>query len=240
MASDVVKLYISLLSEFFKLSDIVVMSSPSMKESQPLQIPRNSHSLSTAHYLMKILGELQETINELHALEISPEVGSSLKSLLESVEWRFVDLLVNNWLRGEPLPRFSGCSCISVTPLLDARFFYYLEAWVSSSSEMSATLHLEQMELFQRHMTTAAFKLAGGVDLSATSASKSAKQNPIPHALTAKVVKAFFDALYALVDGLVILASSDSSSIAGRMLINEVGKPVGLNPLELLDLQNGV
>ena len=96
------------------------------------------------------------------------------------------------------------------------------------------------MELFQRHMTTVAFKLAGGVDLSATSTSKFAKQNPIPQALTAKVVKAFFDALYALVDGLVILASSEPPTIAGKMVINEVGKPVGLNPLELLDLQNGV
>ena len=101
MAQDIVKLYISLLSEFFKLSDPVVMSSPSMKDSDPLPIPSDSHSLSTAHYLMKILGELQETINELNALEISPEVASSLKSLLESVQWRFVDLLVNNWLRGE-------------------------------------------------------------------------------------------------------------------------------------------
>ena len=240
MAQDIVKLYISLLSEFFKLSDPVVMSSPSMKDSVPLQIPSNSHSLSTAHYLMKILGELQETINELNTLEISSEVSSSLKSLLESVQWRFADLLVNNWLRGESRPRVFDCPCISVTLLLDAKYFYYLEAWVLSPSEVSATLHLEQMELFQRHMTTVAFRLAGGVDPSATSASKFAKQNPIPQALTAKVVKAFFDALYALVDGLVILASSKSSTFAGKTLINEVGKPVGLNPLELLDLQNPV
>lgn len=101
MAQDVVKLYISLISEFFTLSDMAVMASPSARDPGPSHLPTNCHSLSTAHYLMKILGELQETVNDLNALEISLEVASSLKSLLESVKWRFVDILVNAWMRGE-------------------------------------------------------------------------------------------------------------------------------------------
>jgi len=102
MALDIVKLYISLLSELFKLSDIAIMSSPraeSHNPSSPL-IPTNSTSLSTAHYLMKISGEIQECVNELNAMDISNDVAASLKGLLESVKWRFEEILINVWQRG--------------------------------------------------------------------------------------------------------------------------------------------
>ena len=84
MAMDIVKLYISLVSEFFTLSYG--------------NFPQNSHSLSIAHYLLKILGDIQETISELNGMEISQD--NSLKGLLDSVRCRFIDVLVNSWLRG--------------------------------------------------------------------------------------------------------------------------------------------
>ncbi|KNZ82265.1 Exocyst complex component 2 [Termitomyces sp. J132] len=214
MALDIVKLYISLISEFFTLSDMAVMS-PNTSNPPPSNLPPDSHSLSTAHYLMKVLGELQETVNELNGLEISPEVPSLLKNLLDSAKWRFVDVLVGAWLR-------------------DAKLFYLLENWVTSSRDMSATHHLDQMELFQRHLTTAGFKLAGGVDLSSSAL---AKQNPIPRAIVQKVIKALFDALYAFLDGLVLLASDESPIAIGKMLTMEVSS-TGSNLLELLDLQD--
>lgn len=100
MALDIVKLYISLLSEFFTLSDMAVMSPSTFNNGPPLLFPRNSHSLSTAHYLMKILGEIQETVTEINSMEISNEATQNLKSLLESVKWRFNDVLITSWYRG--------------------------------------------------------------------------------------------------------------------------------------------
>ncbi|EEB87942.1 hypothetical protein MPER_14491, partial [Moniliophthora perniciosa FA553] len=93
--------------------------------------------------------------------------------------------------------------------LPDANIFYHLEAWVASPADPSATHYLTQMELFQRHVTTAAFKLAGGVDLSSSSLTKPLKQNPIPSAFVSKITKAFLDVLYAFLDGLVHLASEE-------------------------------
>jgi len=102
MALDVVKLYISLISEFFTLSDMAVMTSPGgSNNTTPPLLPLNSNSLSIAHYLMKILGEMQESVNELNAMEISTEAASGLKNLLETAKWRFEDILINAWLRGE-------------------------------------------------------------------------------------------------------------------------------------------
>ncbi|KAJ7695444.1 exocyst complex component Sec5-domain-containing protein [Mycena rosella] len=221
MALDIIKLYISLVSQFFTLSDMAVMSSPRSTPAPPPFLPTNSNSLCTAHYLMRILGEVQETVNEINAMEISNEVASGLKSLLESAKWRFEDLLVTSWLR-------------------DANIFYYLEEWIASPADASATHYLTQMELFQRHVTTAAFKLAGGVDLATASIAKPVRQNPIPAAFVGKITKAFLDALYAFLDGLVHLASDESPVVTGKMpRTDAAGGPGGPNSLELLDLLDG-
>ncbi|KAF8886545.1 exocyst complex component sec5 [Infundibulicybe gibba] len=218
MALDVIKLFISLVSQFFTLSDMAVMSSPGGSPTTPHHLPTNCHSVSTAHYLMKVLGELQETVHEVTGMEISNEVGSSLRNLLESAKWRFEDILISVWLR-------------------DASTFYYLENWSASPTNPSATQYLGQMELFQRHITTAAFKLAGGVDLSSSSLSKPTKQNPIPQAFVVKITKAFLDVLYAFLDGLVLLASDESPIINKKNAA--IGAPAAADPLELLDLSDG-
>jgi exocyst complex component 2 len=106
MALDIVKLYISLISDFFKLSDMAVMTSPSSNAPTLPLLPADSHSLVTAHYLLRILGELQESVSEVNGMEISSEASSSLKNFLESAKWRFTDILVSAWLRGESILLF--------------------------------------------------------------------------------------------------------------------------------------
>ena len=99
MALDIIKLYVSLLSEFFVFSDMAVMTPPTEGGSVPL-LPDNSNSLTTAHYLMKILTEIQDNVNEINSMEISGDMSSSLKGLLESAKWGFEDVLTHAWVRG--------------------------------------------------------------------------------------------------------------------------------------------
>lgn len=86
-------------------------------------------------------------------------------------------------------------------------------------------------------MTTVAYKLAGGVD-SSSSLSKPLKQNLIPQIFVSKITKAFLDALYAFLDGLVLLASDESPIVSGKGPNSLPAE--GLSPLELLDLKDGV
>ncbi|KAL1716688.1 exocyst complex component Sec5-domain-containing protein [Schizophyllum commune] len=218
MAVDMVKQYIALISQFFRLSDMAVRS-PSAEKSDSL-MPANSHSLSTTHYLLRIMGEIQETVNELNSMEISSDAGVSLRGLMESAKWTFEDVLISAWLR-------------------DASIFYHLESWVAAPDAPSHTHYVSLMEELQRHVTTAAYKLAGGVDLVATSISKPVKQQAIPQAFVAKITKAFLDALYAFLDGLVHLASDESPAVsAAPGVAGELSAPGGRNPLELLDLRD--
>ena len=104
MALDIVQLYITLISEFFKLSDVTLMASQGSNNATPPLIPINSNSFTTAYFLMKILGEVQDSVNELNGMEISGDAASGLRSLLESTRWRFEDILTHAWLRGRLSP----------------------------------------------------------------------------------------------------------------------------------------
>jgi exocyst complex component 2 len=99
MVVDIIKLYVLLLSEFFVFSDMAVMT-PTPTEGGPPLLPDDSNSLTTAHYLMKILTEIQDNVNEINSMEIAGEITSSLRGLLDSAKWGFEDVLVHAWVRG--------------------------------------------------------------------------------------------------------------------------------------------
>ena len=118
MALDIVKQYISLLSEFFLFSDAAIITSPSLGSSPtPPMLPRDSNSLTTLHHLTKILGEIQDCVNEVNGMEISSEATSSLKGFLESARWKFDDVLVHDWLRGLRCPSAATDHILSATYL---------------------------------------------------------------------------------------------------------------------------
>ncbi len=99
MVLDIVKSYILLVSEFFNLSDVTLMASATTS-ILPQHIPADSTSFAAAHFLQRILGELQDCVNDVCALDVSSDIGSSLRSLMESAKWRFDDILINYWLQG--------------------------------------------------------------------------------------------------------------------------------------------
>jgi len=116
IALTIVRHYISLISQTFMLSDVIVMTSPTSDtgNSRPPLLPVMSHSLSTAYHLQRILAEVQDCVNDINSLDISTDVNQGLKDLLESVQWRFLDILARDWLRGRgfSLPYFHfSCPC---------------------------------------------------------------------------------------------------------------------------------
>jgi exocyst complex component 2 len=95
---------------------------------------------------------------------------------------------------------------------IDAHSFHYLETWALSSSEPYTTEYLSDVYYFQRQATTWAFKFASGAAEAPSSSSSSSRtgRRPIPNAFVNKISKAFLDATYAFLDGLVLLATEGS------------------------------
>lgn len=102
-------------------------------------------------------------------------------------------------------------------------------------------MYLSRIRLFQRHLTTGAFKVAGGADLlSSASSSRLMKQNAVSPTFLSKVTKAFLDTLYAFLDGMVHLASDEFPKLPPAKPGSEVDPPSENDPLELLDIENAV
>lgn len=66
----------------------------------PSFVPAPSTSIATAHWLISILGEIQECVNETIPLDISADPQSGVINLMETVRWRFEEALTSVWLRG--------------------------------------------------------------------------------------------------------------------------------------------
>jgi hypothetical protein len=120
MVLDIIKLYVLLLSEFFVFSDMAVMT-PTPTEGGTTLLPDDSNSLTTAHYLMKILAEIQDNVNEVNSMEISGEITSSLRGLLDSAKWGFEDVLVRAWVRGT-FARLSDVSSRHIPLIINHRY----------------------------------------------------------------------------------------------------------------------
>lgn len=99
MALDVVKLYISFIAGFFMFSDVEV-TSPTIPGNRTSFLPEESNSITMAHFFTKILSEVQETVSEVSALEISSEVSTNIKSFLERARRGLQETLIRAWRRG--------------------------------------------------------------------------------------------------------------------------------------------
>jgi exocyst complex component 2 len=89
------------------------------------------------------------------------------------------------------------------------------------------------MHAYQKHITTAAYKIASGV-----TDSTETKQRAIPQEFSNKITKSFLDSLYSFLDGLVHLASDDSPVAQGIKLQESIEQTTGAMPA--FDLKKNV
>lgn len=130
MTLDIVKLYISLLGQFFSLSDISIASarpagqSPAQSSlgqaaansgtSLPDFVPGDGNSLITCDYAGKILSEIVESAGEIDALtagnpgtssttsaDLGQEAKRAMREFVESCRWRLEEAICETWSRGK-------------------------------------------------------------------------------------------------------------------------------------------
>ena len=121
----------------------------------------------------------------------------------------------------------------------DSNLFHNLETWAPDPSHQTTTVYLNQMQTFQRHLTTEAFKIAGGLDLNPSS-SKPVRQHRIAANFTTKIIKSFLDSLYAFLDGLVHLASEELEYERPFMGTTDPRNGSNGNQSDAMDLSNTV
>jgi hypothetical protein len=91
-----------------------------------------------------------------------------------------------------------------------------------------------------RHLTTSAFKIAGGISMdSGSSVLRVTQQNAMSPAFTGKIVKVFLDAIYTVLDGMVVLVAEEVPPGVASVSV-AVGAAEREGKQELIDLRDSV
>jgi exocyst complex component 2 len=106
MALEVIKLYISLLSTFFTLSDPSIPSKAN--EEVTAFVPPGTTVLAACHFAEKLVEDVNEGIGELMGVDIGSEAGNGLRNMLDSLKWRMQEVISALWARGM-FPFFPVC-----------------------------------------------------------------------------------------------------------------------------------
>lgn len=116
---------------------------------------------------------------------------------------------------------------------------YALESFTPDVSAPFTTLYLANLESFMRHLATSAFKIAGGISTdSGSGVLRATQQNTVPPAFVSKITKAFLDAIYAVLDGFLVLVTEEAPPGVGTIVA--AGIPEGEGKQELIDLRDSV
>lgn len=96
--------FITTLSQFFNLSHEHIQPPPANSDQPlpplPVFVPEGTVALTAAHYLIKLLTDLGESVTELVSLNLPKQSSEDLNELMINVRWRFADTLCLLWVRG--------------------------------------------------------------------------------------------------------------------------------------------
>ncbi|KAE8268288.1 hypothetical protein A4X09_0g4054 [Tilletia walkeri] len=184
-AMEALDSFVSILSQFFSLTDVAILGRQPLS-ALPGWVPKDSCSVSAAHWMRGILLELDEAVKEICALNVGGgSANASLKNLLANARFNMTEVLCNLWES-------------------DAAIFHMLEDWSLDTDAPSTTLFLRDLALFWKNNSREAYLIAGGkVD--------DGKQRELSIApeFTGRIKASFLNGLYTFLDGLVQLAFSE-------------------------------
>ncbi|RIA91034.1 exocyst complex component Sec5-domain-containing protein [Glomus cerebriforme] len=188
MASGVIELYASFLSELFSLSSVPneIPSTPTVKYEKPSFVPPNSDSVTTCYFLTRILNEMNECVNDINSINMATDASGTLTQLMDEARWRFLEIICETWNS-------------------DAKNFYLLEDWTLDQDNREITNFLRNFHIFHKYNSRSANKIAIQNYLS----DKEDDSTTIPENYLLKTKEAFLNSLYAYLEGLVHLVFTE-------------------------------
>ncbi|KIR69024.1 exocyst protein [Cryptococcus bacillisporus CA1873] len=144
MALEILKLYSSLLSQFFKLSDPSVAESTSRKDGShqlPSFVPAGSTVITACYFAEKLVEYVSDCAGELAVHEVVNDSGNSMKGLIESMKWKMEEVIGASWAR-------------------DAKILHGLEDWSQATNPKGAIHYLTVVDEFQLRITSSVKKIA--------------------------------------------------------------------------------
>ena len=102
MASGVIELYASFLSELFTLSPVLdEPSTPITKYEKPSFVPLHTNSVTTCYFLTRILYEMSECVNDINSINMASDASGTLSQLMDQTRWCFLGIICDAWNAGK-------------------------------------------------------------------------------------------------------------------------------------------
>ncbi|PKK78359.1 hypothetical protein RhiirC2_730073 [Rhizophagus irregularis] len=189
MASGVIELYASFLSELFALSPVPneIPDTPTIKYENPSFVPLHSDSVTTCYFLTRILNEMNECVNDINSINMASDASGTLSQLMDQARWRFLEVICQAWNA-------------------DAKNFYLLEDWTLDQDNREITNFLRNFHIFHKYNSRSAYKIASQNYISDNDNDKS---STIPENYLFKIKETFLNSLYAYLEGLVHLVFTE-------------------------------
>lgn len=107
MASNIVKMYIASLSQFFTLSDISVATTPTLRRDGlrdglrevPAFVPAGTTVLTACYYSERVVDDVADCATELMAVDVGKDASQSVRTMLETLRWRLEEVVASTWNR---------------------------------------------------------------------------------------------------------------------------------------------
>ncbi|ADV19942.1 Exocyst protein, putative [Cryptococcus gattii WM276] len=160
MALEILKLYSSLLSQFFKLSDPAVAESTAHKDGShqlPSFVPAGTTVITACYFAEKLVEYVSDCAGELAVHEIVNDSGNSMKGLIESMKWKMEEVIGAAWAR-------------------DAKILHGLEDWSQATNPKGAIRYLTVVDEFQLRIISSVKKIAASIQGDKESFSNSLKK----------------------------------------------------------------
>ena len=105
MALEIIRLYTTTLSQIFTLSDVAIAEATIREDGEdppiPPFVPAGTTVMTACFFSEKLVEEVAECAGELMTVDVGGEAGQGLRSMLDSLRWRFEEVIAATWARGE-------------------------------------------------------------------------------------------------------------------------------------------
>jgi exocyst complex component 2 len=184
MASDIIKTYLSTLSQFFTLSDIALVARSKPTTTIPGFVPAGTTVLAACHYAEKILDDVADCVLELTAIDVGKEASQGAKGMLDSLRWRLEEVISTTWAR-------------------DAQTLHLLDAGSNGPASENTRGHapyLKVMDTFQTRILTSARRVASAGTV------RDQETPPVPQMFRFKIRDSAVETEQLLYDGILRMA----------------------------------
>lgn len=184
MASDILKMYLSTLSQFFTLSDIALVARSKPTTTVPGFVPAGTTVLAACYYSERILYDVGDCVLELTAIDVGKEASQGAKAMLDSLRWRLEEVIATTWAR-------------------DAQGLHLLDAGSNGPASENTRGHapyLKVVDTFQTRILTSARRIASAGTV------RDQETPPVPQMFRFKIRDSVVETERILLDGILRMA----------------------------------